>query len=344
MLWITLARLDNIHVSSDMAFYQHLRSVFVTHAIRDITTLDPLNLALAAKTRRSRIMWWLVTVSALALTIALVAALMIKFRSRETIVVTKVRYLCFAVLLFVTFCLLLQFKRNDSPFPAITFCNMNPYKKSALASMPEVAELVRLYSTASAPFPNATKEDSKRSKRSGDTVEAASASCSCTYSNVTDAVFANSVYQRFSGTAETWSCSFACCDRYAPDGKISRTAKIDNGALIGYLRRAGIITDIPAWIGLHGIQGGYFWYSDPETPLENATDMSALCDTCQTGSGWKTGGSVVVSVQNDTVIFDTERIGSFQEVICECESFFSLLEWSHDVSSPRLLPFDDNRR
>lgn len=38
-----------------------------------------------------------------------------------------------------------QFKPNRLPFPAVTFCNLNPYKKSALTTMPEVAQLMKTY-------------------------------------------------------------------------------------------------------------------------------------------------------------------------------------------------------
>src|SRR4051794_26338209 len=100
----------------------------------------------------------------------------------------------------------LQLKHNNQPFPAVTFCNMNPYKKSAIASMPEVAQLIQSYNKASQTS-RAAKSDKSIAKR-----RRKRQSCLCSYpGGQWREAIANGHRYVWMATNATWTCSFQCC-------------------------------------------------------------------------------------------------------------------------------------
>ena len=56
----------------------------------DYTTIDPLNLALNAKSPLAKLFWWFTTIACFTGLIAVIALLAVKYNSRNTTYVTKV--------------------------------------------------------------------------------------------------------------------------------------------------------------------------------------------------------------------------------------------------------------
>lgn len=240
------------------------------------------------------------------------------------------------------------------PFPAVTFCNLNPYKKSALAKLPQLASLMNAYKSASqsdtanavpsndktAPsntqkktnVANLTQVQGNRYKRSS----CSSCSGASYYETMTTDL---SRIFKLLGVAVTWDCAFACCAQNAPAGftGISRVARLDNDTLINYLVKQLIIPLAPPtpqpwpWCGLKGdSSGNYYWYDDPTTISgPPVTAASSICSNCVAGTsyGWSLGGPTTVIAQASwnppPIRFDNyyDYATSFHLAppICECE-------------------------
>jgi hypothetical protein len=210
-----------------------------------------------------------------------------------------------------------QLKSNNQPFPAVTFCNMNAFKKSALQLSPEVAQLVKSY-TDSRNKKNDTATNNQamavktRKKRSNPSL----ASCSCNFMSPVKATYSSTLYVRYPSMSVSWACSFTCCAN-SPDGQNGRTAQFEGDALYTYLKNANVIAGLPTWTAMsQPTSGKYYWYSDSTTQSKGPFTLASLCTGCS-GMGMSGGGLLSFSSGKFSYMFGTS--GSTSNIYCECK-------------------------
>lgn len=197
------------------------------------------------------------------------------------------------------------------PFPAVTFCNLNPYKKSALLHIPEVAELLRVYNNISRHLGNRDEPPVDDEMPIGIRNKRASA-CDCDIksqkpSSSSVHIFTSSHFTLCESRLPTyfaWDCAFTCCSKISKQGYKSRLAKLDNSDVINLLRNEGLLIDQFTWIGLFRYSAGqYHWCDAPTTCWSDSVNISKLCDICTEGllgpSQGQSGG-VNVNLQSPT--------------------------------------------
>lgn len=223
-----------------------------------------------------------------------------------------------------------QLKPNQMPFPAVTFCNMNPFKKSPLQKIPALAELMNQYQEISnkpttADNSQVQAKESKRKKR-------APPNCDCSKCNKLEHQTPyqppwTSVYARLGDKSEgdtcwiSWDCGITCCseqgviDQVIPKGYTYasiRLAHLNNQSIIDYLNSNTVINDDRAWIGMKSPSGlDYKWYDG-----QNACGPAVLNPMCS----HRSAGPGLVYRANSKPIFCIDQFSDMESnIICECK-------------------------
>lgn len=238
-----------------------------------------------------------------------------------------------------------QIKPNRKSFPAVTFCNMNPYKRSALISMPEVARFIESYNKASktestpktAGKPSESTSGKKRRKRSSPAVESCPYGCTNMggYNIYTAADYIYTAWHAFN---VSWECGHTCCNYIGLSywGLPGRLARVDSSALINQLISSYVIDGTPSWIAMYGTGGNAYWYTDADTNSGYAVNTtSCLYSPSSVGShvagwSWPLGGGITVKTSPFVPGLYTVQFGAWppdatRPMICECKDSSSLI-------------------
>lgn len=82
---------DNLFSVNSVALQVSKQQTFAMAQHHEVSTIDPLNLALTAKSVTARIWWWFVTVMATLTLIGSISLMVMSYNKRATAVTTKVR-------------------------------------------------------------------------------------------------------------------------------------------------------------------------------------------------------------------------------------------------------------
>lgn len=228
----------------------------------------------------------------------------------------------------------------------MTLCNMNPYKTSALASLPYVAQLMEAYGR-SAKTLNSTQTSVARKKRGvvymvhtdhegpepphtnvsvplpalppdDDQEEphprrkrANPTGCVCNYNSpiiATNTSIAPYTYIQY--RTASWQCAFSCCAA-SPHGSNGMLARLDRSALYPFLKSKGILYNDYVYFGCKGAGPSLFqWYSDSTTISGPTFSICAVMApaTCNDNNGGAAYGTCLIIVSGS---------GYF---VCPCDS------------------------
>lgn len=231
---------------------------------------------------------------------------------------------------------------------------MNPYKKSALAAMPEVARLVNRYKNASDDETKGSQEKEENSKQRLERYKRAqppppvSAACTCnTANNKTsyNPALSNSTFVYFSAMSVDWNCGFSCCISTAPAGTWGRLAHISGDALYQDLMSKGVMpnsTTAGYWIGMYSVpnSGTFYWYDCPGVATGSSVTPSEFCNNCRIYSSatWTSGG-VKAAFENSQLFYGFTTYPTPTAPICECKYFCA----SNDKFSGRFFQTSQTR-
>lgn len=216
--------------------------------------------------------------------------------------------------------------KNQAPFPAVTLCNLNPYKKSVLDTIPQMVQLISHFTNASKATRNASASSAVtdgsvvgRRRRQAAIVApyVVPYQCSCQTPIKETAIppFSSVYYRLVNGYP--WECALQCCSDNNPNqGLRAQLARFDS-TVIQVLVNNSLIDGSPAWCDLwKDMSGSYHWYEDPNRSVV----ITELCPNCMedpTASQSNPNGAVTVKADAQGTKFANAVTNA--PVLCQCK-------------------------